>query len=103
MTHAEAVKMVRGKTNKNSRKIGNNTRAFILPDDSVAIMLHSTYVVTIHPDNTYTLRNGGRQTPTTKDRINAYAPVYVYQRKYEWFVKIGDKTFPFFDGMVVGA
>ena len=102
MTHSEAVLMVRGKRNANRRKIGNNTYAEILHDNSVGIMLHSTYVVKIHPDNTYTLQTGGWQTLTTKDRINQYSPVRVYQRKYEWFVKINGKEYPFMEGMVVG-
>ena len=101
MTHSEAVAMVRGKTNRNTRKVGNNTYAEILSDGSVGIMLHSTYVVKIHEDNTYTLNSGGWQTLTTKDRINQYSPKYVYQKNFEWFVKINDKSYPFIDGMVV--
>ena len=103
MTHNEAVLMVRGKRNASRRKVGNNTYAEILHDNSVGIMLHSTYVVKIHPDDTYTLQTGGWQTVTTKDRINQYSPVRVYQRKYEWFVKINGKEYPFMEGMVVGA
>lgn len=101
MNHAEAIKMVKGKRNANRRKIGNNTYAEILHDNSVGIMLHSTYVVKIHEDNTVTLQTGGWQTVTTKDRINQYSPVRVYQRKYEWFVKINGKEYPFMEGMVV--
>jgi hypothetical protein len=102
MTHAEAVAMVRGKRNSTRRKVGNNTYAEILHDNSVGIMLHSTYVVKIHPDDTYTLQTGGWQTSTTKDRINQYSPVRVYQRKYEWYVTINGKEYPFMEGMVVG-
>jgi hypothetical protein len=101
MNHAEAVKMVRGKRNKDSRKIGNNTYAEILNDNTVGIKLHSTYVVKIRDDGTYTLNSGGWQTLTTKDRINQYSPVRVYQRKFEWFVTINGKEYPFIDGMVV--
>jgi len=101
MTHAEATKMVLGKRNANRRKIANNTYAEILHDNSVGIMLHSTYVVKIHPDDTYTLQTGGWQTSTTKDRINQYSPVRVYQRKHEWFVTINGKEYPFMEGMVV--
>lgn len=101
MTHANAVMMVKGKRNANRRKVGNNTYAEILHDNSVGIMLHSTYVVKIHEDNTYTLQTGGWQTVTTKDRINQYSPVRVYQRNYEWFVKINGKEYPFMEGMVV--
>ena len=98
MTHSEAIKMVRGKTNRDSRKVGNNTYAEILPDGSVGIMLHSTYVVKIHPDNSATLNSGGWHTSTTKDRINQYSPVRVYQRKGEWYL---DNGTPYEDGMVV--
>lgn len=101
MNHAEAIKMVKGKRNTNRRKVGNNTYAEILHDNSVGIMLHNTYVVKIHEDNTYTLQTGGWQTVTTKDRINQYSPVRVYQRNYEWFVKINGKEYPFMEGMVV--
>lgn len=100
MTHSEAVRMVRGKTNRDRRKVGNNTYAEILPDGSVGIMLHSTYVVKIHPDNSTTLNTGGWYTTTTKDRINQYAPVRVFQRRGEWM--LGDNT-PFEDGMVVNG
>lgn len=101
MTHSEAILMVRGKRNAQRRKVGNNTYAEILHDNSVGIMLHSTYVVKIHEDNTYTLQSGGWQTVTTKDRINQYSPVRVYQRNYEWFVKLNGKEYPFMEGMVV--
>lgn len=101
MTHAEATKMVHGVGNRMKRKIGNNTYARILDDGTVAIRLHNTDVVTIHPDNTVTLRTGGWQTSTTKDRINQYSPVRVYQHKYEWFVKLNGKEYPFMEGMVV--
>ena len=101
MTHAEAVTMVRGKRNKTSRKVGNNTYAEILSDDTVAIKLHSTYVVKIRADGTYTLNSGGWQTVTTKDRINQYSPVRVYQRKFQWYVSLNGKEYPFMDGMVV--
>jgi hypothetical protein len=101
MNHAEAVKMVKGISYRTRRKVGNNTYAEILHDGSVGIMLHSTYVVKIHADNTYTLQTGGWQTSTTKDRINQYSPVRVYQRKYEWFVNINGRELPFMEGMVV--
>lgn len=102
MTHSEAISMVRGKTNRNRRKVGNNTYAEILHDNSVGITLHNTCVVRIYEDGTYKLSNGGWLTSTTKDRINQYSPVRVYQRKYEWFVKLNNgKEYPFYSGMVV--
>jgi len=38
---------------------------------------------------------------TTKDRINQYSPVRVYQRDFTWYVKINGKEYQFMDGMVV--
>ena len=40
MTYREIVKLVQGKTNRNHRKIGNNTYAEIEHDNSVSIRLH---------------------------------------------------------------
>lgn len=101
MTHAEAVKMVRGKRNADRRKVGNNTYAEILHDGTVAIKLHNTYVVKINPNGTYTLNSGGWQTHTTKDRINQYNPKRVYQRDFQWYISMNGKEYPFMDGMVV--
>ena len=98
MTHSDAVKMVRGKTNRDTRKVGNNTYAEILVDGSVGIVLHGTTVVKIHPDNSATLNSGGWHTSTTKDRMNKYSPVQVRQRKGRWYLN-GDT--PYEDGVVV--
>lgn len=113
MTHAEAVQLVRGKfANKTSRKIGNNTYARITEDGSVAFRLHDTDVVTIHPDNSATLRTGGWKTYTTRDRISQFSPVnvggkcktrswdagdwVVWPKHGEWRIEL-----PFHEGMKV--
>jgi len=100
MTHCEAVNTVHGKRNASRRKVGNNTYAEILPDGSVGIALHGTTVVCIHPDNSATLNTGGWHTSTTKDRMNKYSPVRVYQCKGEWYLNNNDNT-PYVDGMTV--
>lgn len=103
MTHAEAVKLIRGKTNKTSRKLGNNTWGVIHDNGDVGIILHNTQVVTIHEDGTYMLYSGGWRTVTTKDRMNQYCPYRVTQRKGEWSVSYwdGDRrhTVEYFDHM----
>ena len=100
MTYDEAVKMVRGKTNRKERKIGNNTYAHIEYDDSVSICLHGTVVVRFFPNGLVRLHSGGWRTHTTKDRINKYSPVRVYQKNFEWFLQDGT---PFEDKMLVSA
>ena len=99
MTLAEAVSMVRGKTNRKERKIGNNTYAYIEYDGSVSIALHGTVVVRFFPNGMVRLHSGGWRTSTTKNRINQYSPVGVYQKKGEWFLRDGT---PFEDKMLVG-
>lgn len=101
MTYAEVYALVAGKNNRKSRKIGNNTRGYIEYDNSVSIELHSTKVVVFYPNGLVKLASGGWQTVTTKDRINYYSPVRVYQRNFEWFVKINDRELPFMEDMVV--
>lgn len=106
MTHSEAYMMVRGKRGVMRRKVGNNTYAEILDDGSIGITLHSTIVVKIHTDGTYTLSNGGWQTPTTKDRINQYTPFRITQRNFEWYITVptshGTRNeYPFYSGMVI--
>lgn len=51
------------------------------------ISYHNTDVVTMHEDGTYTLRNGGWQTNTTKARINEYSPARVFADKGLWYVQ----------------
>jgi len=98
MTNAEATKMVLGKRNRGERKVGNNTYAYILLDGSVAIELHGTKVVIIHPDDSVTLNSGGYRTSTTKKRINKYSPMKVYQKNYTWYLDNGTE---FEDGIIV--
>lgn len=83
---------------RDSKKLGNNTY-LVRQGNSFGVRLHNTIVVTIHPDNTYTLNSGGWRTVTTKARINEYCPVRVYQNKQNWYAGHGE---PFYDGMTVG-
>ena len=100
MTHREALKLVHGSTNRMQRKVANNTYARIEQNGDVVFRLHSTDIVTIHPDNTATLKNGGWNSSTTKERINRYSPRKVYQKNWQWFLTDGR---PFQEGMLVGT
>lgn len=99
MNYNEALSMVHGKTNRKSRKIGNNTYAEIEYDNSVSIRLHGTAVVRFYPNGLVKLNSGGWQTSTTKDRINKYSPVKVYQKKHVWYLEDGTE---FEDNILVG-
>lgn len=81
------------------RKLANNTYVRRLPDDTIAIRLHDTDIVIVHPDDTFMLDSGGWRTYTTKDRINKFSPARVYQERNHWYVWPGPT--PFFDGIIV--
>lgn len=90
---------------ENGKPLENNTRLFRRGDD-FAIRLHSTDVVTIHRDGTYTLNSGGWQTVTTKARINAYSPACVGSVRGVWHLFDysairGEPTALFHDGIRV--
>ena len=79
-----------------SKLIANNTVKVILQDGTKIIRLHRTNIITIR-DGVYTLNSGGRQTVTTRDRINTFAPVTIYQKDFVWYIN----GVQFFDGMQV--
>jgi hypothetical protein len=87
------------------RKLANATYLHKV-DKGYAVRLHCTDVVVIHPDGTYTLDTGGYNTVTTKDRLNRYSPVQVWQKDFEWFWRsYGDLggALPFQNGLRVDA
>lgn len=86
---------------RESRKIANNTYLVRRDPETIAVKLHATDVVTYHSDGTVTLRSGGYETVTTKDRLNHFGPdgIRVYSDKRVWYVFSGDDRTPFVDGM----
>ena len=111
-TVTEIMQGVPVKGGTKPRRVANNTVHYIRPDGCEVWRLHHTDIVTKRPDGLYVLNSGGWRTSTTKDRINAYAPVRLYQHKHEWFlaVRAPDGSFdwnaspiPFEDHMTVDA
>jgi hypothetical protein len=109
LTYSNAKKLFETAKNKeNGKPLENNTRLF-KRGDSYAVQLHSTDVVTIHANGTYTLDSGGWHTVTTKQRINAYSPAKLSQRLGQWFLYQGSyskdkkmKNMPIFvDGVTI--
>lgn len=71
-------------------------------ENAIDVVYHSTAVVTIHPNGSYTLRSGGYKSATTKSRINAYSCARVWQHKHVWYVgQPGQVEWPFEEGMTV--
>jgi hypothetical protein len=82
-TYSEAVEILNG---REIRKVDNNTYLEKLQDGSIGLRLHDTHVVKYLPDDTVVLDSGGWRTVTTKDRINNYAPIRLWQNKGIWYV-----------------
>lgn len=73
-------------------------------DNGLSVVYHSTEVVHVSPHGVITLNSGGWRTPTTKQRMNQYAPgVSVYAKRGEWFVTFEGQTLPFVDGMKLAS
>ena len=61
---------------KDSRRIANNTYLVRPTRDSIAVLFHSTNVVTVLRNGTTILRAGGWYSVTTKERISAFLSEY---------------------------
>ena len=86
---------------KNRRKLANNTYLERRSWNRIAVRLHNTDVVTYIPGGRARLDSGGWETVTTKDRINRFSFVTLWQEKNVWYVaKPGEKKF-FYNGMTI--
>lgn len=90
--------------NHASRKLENNTYLQRRDNGDIAVMLHSTDVVTYKPTGETILNSGGWRTHTTKDRINRYLPGewYLSQEKGVWYLSCNGKRFVYDDGITIG-
>jgi 3'-phosphoadenosine 5'-phosphosulfate sulfotransferase (PAPS reductase)/FAD synthetase len=74
---------------RSSRKLENHTYLIHYHEAKphyIGIRLHNTDVVKYYQDGRIVLNSGGWKTPTTKDRINKYAPVNVWTDKGIWYI-----------------
>lgn len=71
---------------RDRRKLENNTYIRQEADGNIYVRLHTTDIIILSPDDTFTLNTGGWQTVTTKDRLNKYGPVRIYQDKGQWYI-----------------
>jgi hypothetical protein len=82
--HASLTNEIRGSTNRDQRKLANNTYGSII-GDTVYVRLHATDIAVITP-TTATYNTGGWYTVTTKERINRWLPagLRVWSEKGIW-------------------
>lgn len=66
--------------------------SFRMPDNTVVHFYHQSPVA-IEKDGKIRLDNCGWKTNSTKERINRYSPIRVFQEDFDWYVKIdGEKV-----------
>lgn len=70
-----------------SGKRGTDVRR--IDAQTIALRYHDTDVVTYFADGRYRFNTDGWRTLTTKDRINSYSPVHIWQTKGEWLTPAG--------------
>jgi len=101
MNYRQANELLTGRC-KESRKLANNTY-LMRQNDDIVVRLHETNIITFKPDGKVVLSSGGWLTPTTKNRLNDYAGVNVYQDKGQWYIGSWDqKDNPLFhDGVTI--
>lgn len=95
---------------RDSRRIGSNTWIESY-HGAYALRLHDTRVVLYNDDGSLTLRSGGWQTSTTKDRLSQVLrrrDLTIFQERGQWYVaKAGDWNrdhwLPFAESMRVEA
>lgn len=85
----EAARALAGGRSKTDRPVGNNTRLQRRSDTAIALRYHSTDIVVYHADGRVEMFSGGWRTYTTKERLNTYTPMIVYQTAGEWYVRSG--------------
>ena len=100
-TYEQALAAIETSRNKTSKKVQNNTTIHkqIAVDGTitVAVKLHNTFVVIMHPDHSV-YYSGGFWTMTTLHRINQFGLCPVSQKKFQWILKDGTH---FEEGIVV--
>ena len=87
-TFDAAAAFLAGGRDKGNRPAGNNTRIIQRDDDTIAVRLHCTDVVTYHRDGRIVLDCGGWRSVTTKDRMNTFSPVGISQSSGEWWLSL---------------
>ena len=86
--------------NKEQRTIGNNTTIENRPDN-ISVKYHDTDIVSYFPDGKTKINTGGWKTSTTKERLNNFTNISIYQKKGIWYVINNSKEYFYKDGMTI--
>ena len=86
--------------NYNRKKISNNTWAERdVIGDNIYIRLHNTRILTFLPDGNVKYNSEGWKTVTTKQRMNRFGPIHIYQKNFTWFISGSNEEY--FDGITI--
>ena len=86
LSYAKCGELLAGKDHK---KLAHNTY-LVRAGDEYHVMYHSTAVIRFYADESFSLHTGGYRTTTTKQRLNWYSGVSVWQEKGEWYTSVGE-------------
>ena len=105
--HAQEVLAAQEKRGFDKKKLANNTY-LTKEDDAFVIRLHDTDIVKIKEESNqtfFTINTDGWMTSTTKERINSFTPLRIFQKRGVWYVYQQvdgrEEVVQFFDGMTV--
>lgn len=81
-----AGKPLPGKATRLHRRVRWNHERHDYDPCAYAIQYHATDIVTFYPDH-FEITNGGWFTPTTRDKINEYAPgIDIHSERGTWYI-----------------
>jgi hypothetical protein len=93
-TYAQAETYLAKGRSKTARRVTSTRHLARVDDDTIALVLHTTAVVTYHRDGTFTIYGGGWNTVTTKRTIADYSPVRIHSHEGKWVVGYTGETTP---------
>lgn len=90
---------------KRERTLGYATRLLAHGDGTISVVHHSTPIVTYFKDGTVQCDTRGWRSATTKERLNLFTPINVWQRAFQWYWApkgmLGEQAYQ--DGLLVDS
>lgn len=65
------------------------------------VELHGNRILRINQDNSFVVSSCGWTTKTTKDRLNEFGPVQIWQKDFQWYYRNGTRIAEFHDNITV--
>lgn len=91
----------RGNSVINAHMIANNTAEIRYANGDRAIRFWYTDIVTFKASGEVIYSSGGYYSLTTKERINEFSELQVYQRAFKWYFLLNGIEYEFHDGVTI--